>query len=76
MAFIKLTNTGPHRGNELLINTDWITCVYEDAQQPGGSLSTFIYATAGNKTWVVEESYWEVKKMILAATENKGCGCK
>jgi len=76
MAHIKLTNrSGKHAGNEILINTDHITSVYEDSEQAGGSLSTFIYCASGNKTWIVEESYWEVKKLIEASI-NKGCTCK
>jgi hypothetical protein len=62
--FLKLTNTGKHQGNQILINVDHITCIYEDAKEAGGSLSTFIYCANGNKHWVVEESYWEVRKMI------------
>lgn len=71
--FLKLTNTGKHQGNQILINVEHITCIYEDAMQQGGSLSTFVYCVQGNKHWVVEESYWEIKKMIddLIVKEDK-----
>ena len=76
MAFFELTNrAGKHAGNKILLNTHWITSVYEDSETPGGSLSTFIYSVPQNKTWIVEESYWEVRK-ILFALESKACTCK
>ena len=53
-----------HMGNEILLNTDWITSIYEDSETPGGSLSTFIYCASSNKHFVVEESYWQIKRMI------------
>jgi uncharacterized protein YlzI (FlbEa/FlbD family) len=77
MGFIKVTNqVGKHVGMPLLINTDWITTVFEEAGPDGGSLSTMIYCVQGNKTWIVEESLSQViKKITEATTPVKACTC-
>ena len=63
MKILKLVNSSPDRqGDPLLINADHIICVYEDHEN-GGSLSTRILGSGGI-VWWVEESLFEVKKLL------------
>ena len=72
MKHIEVTNISQGRvGDPLLINTDHIICVYEDHEE-GGSLRTKIFGVGGI-VWEVEQSYFEVKKLI-ALCSNKVSG--
>jgi len=76
---IKLTNASDtHRDNPIFINTDHVTCIFQDAKTPGGSLTTFVHSRMGECiTWEVEESPSEIMKLI--ETQNakcENCSCK
>lgn len=64
--FIKLRNNAPgHRDEDIWINVNHITAIYEHAKHEGGGLTTFVYSTMGSGiTWEVEESATEVLKLI------------
>ncbi len=64
--FIKLRNNAiSHRDEDIWINTDHISAVYEHAKVDGGGLTTFVYSVIGNTiTWEVEESASQVIKLI------------
>lgn len=67
--FIEFTNLSNEefKGEPLLINIDHITTIFE--QNNEGSRSTCIYSSYQGKTWVVEETYGQVRKMIKEATD-------
>ena len=61
---IKVTNRAKGReGDVLYIAKHWIVAVYEDHVE-GGSLTTVIFGGPHNTTWLVEESIFEVLKLI------------
>lgn len=72
--FIKLTNTaGEHAGEDLWINVDHITAIYEHAKVSGGGLTTFVHGRVGPPiTWEVEESVSQIMKLI--EDKNAKCG--
>ena len=75
---IKLTNASEnHKGNPLFVNTDHITCFFQDAKIPGGSLTTFVHCHYGNTlTWEVEESPAEIMKLIEGNNAKcSNCSC-
>jgi hypothetical protein len=71
--FIKLRNNAiGHRDEDIWINTDHISAVYEHAKVEGGGLTTFIYSVIGNTiTWEVEESVSQVIKLIEDANAKR-----
>lgn len=71
--FIKLRNNAiSHRDEDIWINTDHISAVYEHAKVEGGGLTTFIYSVIGNTiTWEVEESVSQVIKLIEDANAKR-----
>jgi hypothetical protein len=76
---IKLSNASDtHRDNPIYINTDHITCFFQQAKQEGGSLTTFVHSHHGTSiTWEVEESPSEIMKIIEAQNaKREGCSCK
>jgi hypothetical protein len=77
--FIKLLNAaGDHAGEELYVNVNHITCVYEHPKTPGGGLTTFVHGRVGAPiSWEVEESAKQVMKLIEDANaKREGCSCK
>ena len=77
--FIKLTNTsGEHAGENLWVNVDHITAVYEHPKVPDGGLTTFVHGRVGPPiTWEVEESASQVMKLIEESNaKRQGCSCK
>jgi hypothetical protein len=79
LMFIKLTNASDtHRDNPIYLNPDNITCIFQDAKTPGGSLTTFVHSRIGESiTWEVEESPSEIMKLIEAQNaKREGCSCK
>ena len=78
LMFIKLTNASDtHRDNPIYLNPDNITCIFQDAKTPGGSLTTFVHSRIGESiTWEVEESPSEIMKIIEAKNAKcKDCSC-
>ena len=76
---IKLTNASEsHKDNLIYINTEHVTCIFQEAKQPGGSLTTFIHSRLGDGiTWEVEESPSEIMKLIEGKNAKcKDCSCK
>jgi len=77
---IKLTNASEsHKGNPILINPNHITCVFQEAKVPGGSLTTFVHSRMGVEpiTWEVEESPSEIMKIVeVNNAKCEGCSCK
>jgi hypothetical protein len=71
--FIKLRNNAiGHRDEDIWINTDHISAVYEHAKVEGGGLTTFVYSVIGNTiTWEVEESVSQVIKLIEDANAKR-----
>jgi hypothetical protein len=71
--FIKLRNNAiSHRDEDIWINTDHISAVYEHAKVEGGGLTTFVYSVIGNTiTWEVEESVSQVIKLIEEANAKR-----
>ena len=71
--FIKLRNNAVnHRDEDIWINTDHISAVYEHAKVDGGGLTTFVYSVIGNTiTWEVEESVSQVIKLIEEANAKR-----
>ena len=71
--FIKLRNNAiGHRDEDIWINTDHISAVYEHAKVKGGGLTTFVYSVIGNTiTWEVEESVSQVIKLIEEANAKR-----
>ena len=71
--FIKLRNNAVnHRDEDIWINTDHISAVYEHAKVEGGGLTTFVYSVIGNTiTWEVEESVSQVIKLIEEANAKR-----
>ena len=71
--FIKLRNNAiSHRDEDIWINTDHISAVYEHAKVEGGGLTTFVYSVIGNTiTWEVEESVSQVIKLIEDANAKR-----
>lgn len=77
--FIKLTNTsGEHAGEDLWVNVDHITAVYEHPKVPDGGLTTFVHGRVGPPiTWEVEESASQIMKLIGEVNaKREGCSCK
>ena len=75
---IKLSNASDiHRDNPIYINVDHISCIFQQAKVPGGSLTTFVHCHYGSSiTWEVEESPSEIMKLIEANNAKCGnCGC-
>jgi hypothetical protein len=66
MMFIKLKNAADgHKDEDIWINVDHITAIYEHAKVEGGGFTTFVHGRVGAPiTWEVEESAREVMKMI------------
>jgi hypothetical protein len=76
---IQLTNASDsHRDNPIYINPDHISCIFQQAKQEGGSLTTFVHSRVGEPiTWEVEESPSEIMKIIGANNAKcEGCSCK
>jgi hypothetical protein len=76
---IKLTNaSNSHKDNPIFINIEHITCIFQEAKQEGGSLTTFVHSRIGaGITWEVEESPSEIMKLIEAQNaKREGCSCK
>ena len=76
---IKLSNASDiHRDNPIYINPDHISCIFQQAKQPGGSLTTFVHSHHGTSiTWEVEESPSEIMKIIEAQNAKcESCSCK
>lgn len=76
---IKLTNaSNQHRDNPIYIHPDHITCIFQEAKEPGGSLTTFVHSRIGEPiTWEVEESPSEIMKIIeVNNAKCEGCSCK
>jgi hypothetical protein len=76
---IKLTNASEqHKDNLIFVNTDHITCIFQDAKFPGGSLTTFVHSRIGEAiTWEVEESPSEIMKLIeVKNAKCEDCSCK
>lgn len=76
---IKLTNaSNQHRDNPIYIHPDHITCIFQEAKESGGSLTTFVHSRMGEPiTWEVEESPSEIMKIIGANNAKcEGCSCK
>jgi uncharacterized protein YlzI (FlbEa/FlbD family) len=73
---VKLTNTSTQfMGDPIYINSDHITCIYNQPNTEGGSLKTLVHSrigSGGNITWEVEESPSEIMKLI----EGKNAKCK
>jgi hypothetical protein len=71
--FIKLKNAAiDYRDEDIWINTDHISAVYEHAKVEGGGLTTFVYSVIGNTiTWEVEESVSQVIKLIEDANAKR-----
>ena len=69
-GFIELTNLGNEqlKGDPLLLNPAFITCVYEQPTD-GGSRRTIVFCAHANLSWYVEESYNEVKRKIKEASD-------
>jgi hypothetical protein len=75
---IKLSNASDiHRDNPIYINPDHISCIFQQAKQEGGSLTTFVHSRVGEPiTWEVEESPSEIMKIIEAKNAKcKDCSC-
>lgn len=66
MKFIKLRNNADgFKGEDIWINADHITAIYEHAKVLGGGLTTFVHGQMGPPiTWEVEESAREIIKII------------
>ena len=63
--FIKLTNQAQaFKDTPIHINVDHITAIYDQASEPGGSLRTIVYGGPTGIHWEVEESSFEILKMI------------
>ena len=76
---IKLINASEsHKDNPIYINIDHITCIFQEAKQEGGSLTTFVHSRIGELiTWEVEESPSEIMKLIEAKNAKcANCSCK
>jgi len=76
---IKLSNAADsHRDNPIFITVEHITCIFQDAKTPGGSLTTFVHSRMGEPiTWEVEESPTEIMKIIEAKNAKcENCSCK
>ena len=71
--FIKLKNNAVgHQDEDIWINADHITAVYEHAKVHGGGLTTFVYSRIGDTiTWEVEESVFQVMKLIEEANAKR-----
>ena len=71
--FIKLKNAAiNYRDEDIWINTDHISAVYEHPKVDGGGLTTFVYSVIGNTiTWEVEESVSQVIKLIEDANAKR-----
>lgn len=64
--FIRLKNAKENmRGEPLLININSVVSIFEDHVE-GGSLFTVIYSNK-ELSWIVEESFTEVQKLIEEA---------
>ena len=74
LLFIKLTNSAiEYVGENIYVNVDHITAVYEHAKVEGGGLTTFVHGRVGQPiTWEVEESAAQVMKQI--EEKNAKCG--
>ena len=66
MKFIKLRNNADgFKDEDIWINVDHITAIYEHAKVPGGGLTTFVHGQIGPPiTWEVEESAREIINLI------------
>lgn len=76
---IKLTNcANNHKDSPIYINTEHITCFFQEARQEGGSLTTFVHSRVGvGITWEVEESPSQIMNIIEENyAKSKGCSCK
>jgi len=76
---IKLSNASEsHKDNPIYINPDHISCIFQQAKQEGGSLTTFVHSRVGEPiTWETEESPSEIMKLIEAQNaKREGCSCK
>lgn len=71
--FIKLrNNSDEYKDEDIWINVDHITAVYEHAKVRDGSLTTYVHSRFGNNiTWEVEESAREVMKLIEEANAKR-----
>lgn len=64
---IKLTNSiAPLHGMDLYLNPELILSIFEEPDEPEGSLKTKIFCAAGGMSWTfcVEESPSEVYKKL------------
>ena len=78
LLFIKLTNSAiEYVGENIYVNVDHITAVYEHAKVEGGGLTTFVHGRFGQPiTWEVEESATQIMKFIEEANaKRQGCRC-
>jgi hypothetical protein len=76
---IKLTNASDsHRDIPIYITVEHITCIFQEAKQPGGNLTTFVHSRIGEPiSWEVEESPSEIMKLIEAKNAKcENCSCK
>jgi len=76
---IKLINASEsHKDNPIYININHITCIFQEAKQESGSLTTFVHSRIGELiTWEVEESPSEIMKLIEAKNAKcANCSCK
>ena len=75
---IRLTNASEsHKDNPIYITVEHITCIFQEAKVPGGSLTTFVHSRVGEPiTWETEESPSEIMKLIEAKNAKcKDCSC-
>ncbi len=70
--FIKLTNNhGIQKGNPLLINTEWISSVYEEHTPDG--VKTLIFGGPSGVVWDVEEAFKVVEKLLENVSGKCSC---